>query len=90
MSVFEKKLEITVQTEIIIVIIPADDMDTPKSTCIIGHAEPMSESGSPRLINDKYMIASSNEYIMPYRILSIGKTLLNFIAYSITSFFDFQ
>lgn len=50
----------------------------------------VSETGRPRLINDKYMIASSNEYIMPYRILSIGKIPLNFIAYSITSFFDYQ
>ena len=50
---FEKKLEIIVPTEIIIVIMPADDIDTLKSACIIGHADPMSESGSPKLMNER-------------------------------------
>lgn len=53
MSEFEKKLDIIVPSEIIIVIMPADDTPTPKSTCITGHAEPMSESGKPRLIKDR-------------------------------------
>ena len=52
-SAFEKKLAIIVPTDMIMVITPADDIETPKSTCIIGHAEPMSESGSPKLMNDR-------------------------------------
>jgi hypothetical protein len=43
--------------------IPAKDMGTLICVCMEGHAEPRSESGSPRLINAKYIIASKKEYI---------------------------
>ena len=42
---------------------PAKDDGTTKDICIVGHAEPRRESGNPRLMNDKYMIAISKEAI---------------------------
>ena len=62
-SLSENRLETVVPTEISIVIIPADASDTPRSLCISGHAAPRSESGSPRLINARYIIASNSDAI---------------------------
>ena len=45
---------------------PAYDDGTPIDICIVGHAEPSRESGKPRLMNDKYMIAISNDAINVY------------------------
>jgi hypothetical protein len=44
------KLDMTVPTEIVIVIIPAYETGTFKVSCIAGQADPISESGNPRLI----------------------------------------
>ncbi len=46
-------LDMMVQPDIIIVMIPIQESATPNSACIIGHAEPRSESGKPKLINAK-------------------------------------
>ena len=51
---------------IVIETYPAKDDGTPKDVCIVGHAEPRSESGKPRLMNDKYMIAMSKDAINVY------------------------
>src|SRR3546814_6465605 len=49
------KLETTVPPAIIMEMIPAKWMGTAKSTYIVGHAGPSNESGSPRLINARYI-----------------------------------
>ena len=49
-SLSEKRLEIIVPPEIIIVIMPIKETGTPNSRCITGHPDPRSESGKPRLI----------------------------------------
>lgn len=54
------KLEIIVPIEIIIEIMPANEIGTLSSEYIVGHAEPRSESGKPRLIKDKYITANSS------------------------------
>ena len=59
----ESKLDTTVPAEIIIETIPAYDSCALRSVTIIGQAEPSKESGKPRLINDKYIIASKIENI---------------------------
>lgn len=51
---------------IVIETYPANDDGTSKDACIVGHAEPRSESGKPRLMNDKYMITMSKEAINVY------------------------
>lgn len=47
----ERRLDTIVPPEIIIVIIPAYDTGSESSARITGHADPRSESGSPRLMN---------------------------------------
>ena len=42
-----------VPPEMIIVTIPAYEIGTPNCGCMTGHADPSSESGSPKLINAK-------------------------------------
>ena len=37
---------------------PENDMGTPKPSYMEGQADPSRESGSPRLINDRYMMGS--------------------------------
>ena len=59
----ENKLEIIVQPEMIIVTMPIYEISTENSLCITGHADPSKESGRPRLMNAKYIIASNNENI---------------------------
>ena len=43
---------------------PAYDEGTPKSFCIVGQPEPRSESGRPRLINARYIIARRSDPIL--------------------------
>ena len=50
------KLEKIVLTDTIAEIIPTYEMGTPNSTNIDGHAEPSTESGKPKLINERYII----------------------------------
>ena len=40
---------------------PAYEDGIPNSLCMTGHPEPISESGSPRLIKIRYITAISNE-----------------------------
>jgi hypothetical protein len=47
--------------DILIETYPAYDDGTPKYTCMVGHPEPSSESGSPRLMKIRYIPAISNE-----------------------------
>ena len=46
----ESRLETMVPQAIIMVTMPANETGTPSSACMTGQAEPMSESGRPRLI----------------------------------------
>ena len=68
--------EIIVINDIAIETYPAYDDGTPNATCIVGQPEPRSESGSPRLINIRYITASNREYMVYspplhlYRIIS--------------------
>ena len=54
--------------QIVIETHPAKDDGTLIDTCIVGHAEPSRESGKPRLMNDKYIIAISNDAINVYSL----------------------
>jgi hypothetical protein len=65
-SLSDKRVDITVPTEIRVVTMPIAESSTPKTWCISGQAEPSSESGRPRLINAKYMIAKSSDVIKYY------------------------
>ena len=49
-SLSEKRLDTMVPPEMIMEIIPINEMGTFRSSCMTGHPEPSSESGSPRLI----------------------------------------
>lgn len=64
----EIRLDIIVPREIIIEIIPIEEMDTPSETCRVGHAAPSSESGRPRLINARYIIAKRRRYIFSFLV----------------------
>ena len=61
-SLSEKRLDTIVPPEIIIVTIPIYDVATPISACITGQPDPKSESGSPKLMNARYISASKKEY----------------------------
>jgi hypothetical protein len=58
-----KRLDIIVPPEMIIDIMPIYDIGMSNPECIAGHAAPSSESGRPRLIKAKYIIAKSKRYI---------------------------
>ena len=60
------RLDRIVPPAIIIEIIPAKDMDVSNSLYITGQPEPSKESGNPRLINARYIIASNNEIIFHF------------------------
>ena len=60
--------EMIVIKDIAIDTYPAYEDGTPKATCIVGHPEPRSESGNPRLINIRYITASNREYISTYTL----------------------
>ena len=68
MSVGLMSEEIIVIRHVVIATYPAKDDGTPIDTCIVGHAEPSRESGKPRLMNDKYIIAISNDAIIVYSL----------------------
>ena len=68
MSVGLMSEEIIVIRHVVIATYPAKDDGTPIDTCIVGHAEPSRESGKPRLMNDKYIIAISNDAINVYSL----------------------
>ena len=55
--------EIIVPPEIIMETKPMYESGTPKSTRMVGHAEPSSESGRPKLMKARYITARSNVYI---------------------------
>ena len=55
--------DIIVPPEIIIDTKPIYDSGTSNAALIVGHAEPRSESGSPKLINAIYITASKRRYI---------------------------
>jgi hypothetical protein len=74
-SISDIKLEIIVQADMAIETMPAYDSGTPISTCIDGHAEPKSESGSPKLIKDRYIIASNKAYI--YHLINLYFILMD-------------
>ena len=52
------RLETMVPTAMIMETPPAKESGTPNSPYTVGQAEPSSESGSPRLIKDRYITAS--------------------------------
>jgi len=52
------KLETAINAEISMDITPAADTGAPSTGYIAGQADPNSESGNPKEINDKYMIHS--------------------------------
>ena len=56
-----KRLEITVPKAIVKDSIPAYEIETPKSSYMLGQAEPSIESGKPKLIKDAYIIANKIE-----------------------------
>ena len=56
--------DMIVMNEIVMETYPAYDDGTPNTTCILGHPEPNSESGSPRLIKIKYITAKSKDPIL--------------------------
>ena len=47
------RAEMTVPTEMMVEMPPAQDSGTPSAGYILGHAAPSSESGRPRLIKDR-------------------------------------
>ena len=50
---------------------PAYDEGTLKATCIFGQPDPRRESGSPRLMNTRYITAKSND---PIGYIPINRT----------------
>jgi hypothetical protein len=82
----DNRLDIMVHPAISIVNIPAYDIGTPSSPYIIGHADPSKESGSPRLINEMYMIASNKEYM--YSLLMLYSSIFTLIYGFIYAEFD--
>ena len=65
-SLSENKLEMIVPAETIMEISPIKDRGTLISACMMGHADPNSESGRPKLINAKYIIAISSVYMVTF------------------------
>ena len=63
-SLYENKLERIVPPEITMDIIPINEIEAPISRYIIGQADPKSESGNPKLINARYIIAISRVYMI--------------------------
>ena len=55
-----KRLDAIVPPAMIIETIPAYETGTPNSTCMIGHAEPSNESGRPKLMKLRYIMASKS------------------------------
>ncbi len=53
--------EMIVMKDIAIDTYPAYEDGTPNAVCITGHPDPRSESGSPRLMNIRYITAKSSE-----------------------------
>jgi hypothetical protein len=64
------KLDIIVAAETIIEMTPAEESETDKSLYISGHADPNTESGNPKLINDKYTIINNAVNILTISSLS--------------------
>ena len=56
--------DIIVMNDMVMETYPAYDEGTPRSVCIAGQPDPSSESGSPRLMNARYITASRSEPIM--------------------------
>ena len=52
-SLWDSKLDIIVETDTTIDIMPISEIETSISWCIMGQADPNNESGSPKLINAK-------------------------------------
>ena len=65
------RLDMTVPTDMIMDMIPALENGTPNCGYIVGHAQPSSESGRPRLINEIYIIGRSTENISCLQLFDI-------------------
>ena len=87
-----RRLEVIVPALITVDTIPANDSGTPSSGCIVGHAAPSSESGSPRLIKLTYIIVISNAIILQPSFFIKDQRhqriyLLDLIGFDISHFF---
>ncbi len=59
-----KSADMIVMKDMVMDTYPAYDEGTLKASCIFGQPDPRRESGSPRLINIKYITAKSKEPII--------------------------
>ena len=74
----ERREETMVLAAMIMEIRPAAERGTPRSACMTGQPEPRRESGSPKLIKARYIMARSSEimtivYHKPPRLANDGE-----------------
>ena len=65
----DMRLEAMVPQQMIMFTAPTHEMPAPSAGAITGHADPIAESGKPRLMKARYMMGSNPAGMIPPRII---------------------